>query len=160
LGILFAGTSAEIVTPTSYPELIYDGGFKNAKMDCKDAVYIATGIGITTFVHHITSNELDNNFMIIVVKRLKELIWLWDTAFRRRGAKSVSMLLFITGKDEWLNRALVDDLPGYVEQISFHRPDWRETLFRLEERGVRRVYYAGVNGVDLSKFTKMLVTEV
>jgi hypothetical protein len=97
--------------------------------------------------------------MIIVVRTLKELTWLWDTAFRQ-GTKSLSVLLFITGESERSNRELVDDLPGYVEQISFHRPDWKETLGRLEERGVKRVYYAGVNGVNLSKYTKMPVTEV
>lgn len=211
LGILFAGTSTEMVTPTSYPELIYDGGFKSVfrrrgapaprlrasgpcarmalracpyrtkslregdevppgrdlvpspepPLDCKDAVYIATGIGITTFVHHIRTNDLQNCFMIIVVKKLKELTWLWEIGL---GGK-VIVLLFITGKDRAsrsveLNRSLVDDLPGYVEQISFHRPDWRETLRRLEERGVGKVYYAGVDGVNLSKYTKMPVTEV
>jgi len=146
-----------MVTPTSYPELIYDGGFKNVKINCEAAVYIATGIGITTFVHHTRTNDLQNCFMIIVVKKLKELTWLWEIGL---GGK-VIVLLFITGKEErQLSRTLVDDLPEYVEQISFHRPDWRDTLKRLEERGVKRVYYAGIEGVNISKYTRMPVTEV
>lgn len=160
LGVLFEGKSSEMVTPTSYPNLIYDGGFKNIKMECTNTVYIATGIGITTFVNHIRENELHNCFMIIVVKTLKELTWLWETDDEAVPRKELSVLLFVTRQSEMLDRALVDDLPDNVEQISFHRPDWRDTLGRLENRGVRRVYYAGVGGVNLRQFTKMPVTEV
>jgi predicted ferric reductase len=160
LGVLFEGKSSEMVTPTSYSNLIYDGGFKNIKMESTNSVYIATGIGITTFVHHIRTSDLRSSVMIIVVKTLKELIWLWETDAKRVQRNKLSMVLFITGKNEWFNRMLVDDLPDNVEQISFRRPDWRETLQSLENRGVRRVYYAGVGGVNLRQFTKMPVTEV
>jgi len=149
------GVCDGMVTPAVYPPLLFDGPFKSSlgENEMRNAALVATGIGLTSFVHTLVNGTFVNCYIVIVVKHLGELQWFWEL----KPSPSISIILFITR--DALNTIVVDDLPDNVVQVSFRRPDWGDTLSRLEAKGVQRVYYAGVPGVKLSKFTKMRVVE-
>ena len=149
------GVCDGMVTPAVYPALLFDGPFMSClgANEMRNAVLVATGIGLTSFADMLVNGTFVNCYIVIVVKHLGELQWFWEL----KPSLSISIILFITR--DALNSIAVDDLPDNVVQISFRRPNWGDTLSRLEAKGVRRVYYAGVPGVKLSKFTKMRVVE-
>lgn len=150
------GVCDGMVTPAVYPQLLFDGPFMSSleESEMKDAALVATGIGLTTFTNLLVNCTHINCYIVIVVKHLGELQWFWEL----KPSASISIILFITR--DTMNSIAVDDLPNNVVQISFHRPDWGDTLRKLEGKGVKRVYYAGVPEVKLRKFTKMPVVDV